>query len=165
MSEKIQNLNKRNKNISRWRLRHFEKNRKTFLEFCVLMVYWSINNNRGWIKEVGVRSELRGTLVRAIAIAIAYISLWSVLSYNYRYVHVPLNRPDQSYRGTCTYLWTDQTRAKISMNVVRAWYVRLITLNVPHVPRPRFIAPHKIRVNLSYFLGHLVFCRIISDLV
>ena len=36
---------------------------------------------RGWIKEVGIREELRGTLVRATAIAIAYISLW--------YVHVP----------------------------------------------------------------------------
>ena len=29
----------------------------------------------------------------------------------------------------------------ISLNIVRAWYVRLITLNVPHVPRPCFIAP------------------------
>ena len=28
---------------------------------------------RGWIKEVGSRAELRGTLVRSIAIAIAYI--------------------------------------------------------------------------------------------
>ena len=30
----------------------------------------------------------------------------------------------------------------MSMNVVRAWYIRLNGLNVPHVPQPRFIAPH-----------------------
>ena len=35
-----------------------------------------------WIKEVGSRAELRGTLVRAIAISKAYIYLW--------YVHVPI---------------------------------------------------------------------------
>ena len=28
---------------------------------------------RGWTKEVGVHAELRGTLVRAIAIAIAHL--------------------------------------------------------------------------------------------
>ena len=36
---------------------------------------------RGWIKEVGSRAELRGTLVHEIAIAIAKIYLW--------YVHIP----------------------------------------------------------------------------
>ena len=36
---------------------------------------------KGWIKEVDSRAELRGTLVRAIDIAMAYISLW--------YVHIP----------------------------------------------------------------------------
>ena len=41
---------------------------------------------RGWIKEVKVHAELRGTLVREIAIAIAYIYLWSVPSYNNRSV-------------------------------------------------------------------------------
>ena len=56
---------------------------------------------RGWIKEAGSRAELRGMLVRAIAIAIAYISLWYVhvprsvlvcLELNIWYVHVPLEQ-------------------------------------------------------------------------
>ena len=52
----------------------------------------------GWIKEVGVRAELRGTLVRAIAIAYIY-------------------------------------------ECIMCRYVRLIALNVPHIPRPFFTAP------------------------
>ena len=58
------------------------------------------HRRRGWIKEVGSRAELRGTLVRAITIAIAYISLW--------YMHVP--------RSVLVY---------ISMNVVHVWCVCL----------------------------------------
>ena len=52
-----------------------------------------------------------------------------------RYVHV-----EQTMRtdlGTCTY----QNRPYISMNIVRAWYVRLKDWNVLHVPRVLLFAP------------------------
>ena len=60
-------------------------------------LFFFIGAPRGWTKEVGVRAELRDMLVRAIAIAIAYISLWSVQSVWFVHVH----RTD--ILGTCTY--------------------------------------------------------------
>ena len=43
----------------------------------------------GWTKEVGVCAKLRGTLVHAKAIAIAYIFLWFCLFWSVWYVHIP----------------------------------------------------------------------------
>ena len=47
----------------------------------------------GWIKEVGSCAELRGTLVHAISIAIAYVYLWYVLVPRSVLVCLKLNRP------------------------------------------------------------------------
>ena len=96
------------------------------------------SRKRGWWNGVHVRAELRGTLVRAKAIAKANIYLWFGLfslfgtcTYLYGYSYT---RTDLS---TCTY----QTWFYMSMNRVRD--VRWNDLNVMHVHGPCFNAPIK----------------------